>query len=330
MAPWQGFPHSLLCATMSRCLSQSPAAVGWLHSLQVSNLQSRGMHGGVHGVEAEQALRLSCAPWHLAPLSARKSASFDEVVRLNARLCIAVPWPQPTPHPVEADHAVQAQKRLASQWPLHFSISLALLRSHMRPQWFGIWLMERWRYLSPMQPEHSPHSDQSAQAQSWQLCCTQASELQGAVMVSSASQGLPPLEGRSRTFRLRSRWPPSQDLVHTDQSDQRLRRQSVGPASWQAPGVASAGPGLQGPVSFSDTMSQCFPLPLGKTLMKRLRSCTPKHVPEQKDHSLQSESWQSVSAEQGACSQALYSCRRPDAGLPHASGSRSMARRRTA
>mmetsp|Transcript_95500 Transcript_95500/g.294607 ORF Transcript_95500/g.294607 Transcript_95500/m.294607 type:complete len:335 (-) Transcript_95500:1660-2664(-) len=268
VTPWHWDPHSLLCRRMSRFRSQSPASVGWLHSLQAANWQSRGMHGGVHGVEASQVVRLSCAPWHLAPCAAGKSAPLGEDVRLSARLRIAVPWPQPTSHPDSPDHGAHEQKSSALQCPLHLSTSLAVVRSHILPQWLGIWWMERCLYLSPWQPpEQSPHSDQSPQTQSRQVSIAQASVLHGPVTVSSLSQGFPPLLGRVRTLRERSRWPPPQCLEQVDQSPQAPRAQSDGPAAWHAPGTASSGPGLHGPISFSGDMWQCFPLPAAKTLM---------------------------------------------------------------
>mmetsp|Transcript_51450 Transcript_51450/g.164732 ORF Transcript_51450/g.164732 Transcript_51450/m.164732 type:complete len:203 (-) Transcript_51450:631-1239(-) len=56
----------------------------------------------------------------------------------------------------------------------------------------------------------------------------------------------------------------------------------------------------------------------------------PKHVQEQKDHSLHSESWQSTSTvQEGRSEQALYSAPTPDTGAPQALGCCAMLLRRT-
>mmetsp|Transcript_68494 Transcript_68494/g.189547 ORF Transcript_68494/g.189547 Transcript_68494/m.189547 type:complete len:344 (+) Transcript_68494:2089-3120(+) len=275
--PRQGSPHSLLVTAMLRCLSQRPVGAGLLHSPQALKLQSMGTQGGVHGCMSGQSLILSWAPWHFAPMEAenRKSGDPETGSRLSALLRIIVPCPQPAPQPLGADQSVQVQNKVSSQWPVQFETSLAVLMSHILPQWFGICSIERCRYLSPWHFEQSPQSDQAPQAQSVQVSTSQGPGLHGPVIVSSASQGTPPFLGSSRTLRLRSRWPPPQDLEQTAQSPHTLSLQSIGSGSLQAPASASPGPGLQGAISLREVLSQCAPLPAGKTLMYRLRSCTP-------------------------------------------------------
>mmetsp|Transcript_39103 Transcript_39103/g.110501 ORF Transcript_39103/g.110501 Transcript_39103/m.110501 type:complete len:422 (+) Transcript_39103:1884-3149(+) len=181
-------------------------------------------------------------------------------------------------------------------------------------------------------PPHSEHSPQSPQAFHWQstqgVIGLQGSVSHGAMTVRLAEHGAPPFFGSRSTLRCFSFWPPPQSFVHADQSLQSESSQSCF-GSVHADFTSSSGPGLQGAISFSESSLQGSPFPEAKTLTTRFLSRMPKQVQLQKDHSPQSDRLQFVSVTQGGRSlQAMYSSRRPLAGLPHEFGSRAISRRR--
>mmetsp|Transcript_49032 Transcript_49032/g.136256 ORF Transcript_49032/g.136256 Transcript_49032/m.136256 type:complete len:307 (-) Transcript_49032:823-1743(-) len=116
-------------------------------------------------------------------------------------------------------------------------------------------------------------------------------------------------------------WPPLQNAEHLPHSDHWPKVHGSGSGLPQSVGGASPRPGLHCATSLADSMWQALPFPLAYCTICRWRSATPKHLLEQADQALQSESTQSASCSHAAAaSHTSNSSSRPTTGLPQSLG----------
>lgn len=187
--------------------------------------------------------------------------------KLNARLRIMVLWPQAGRQSLEADQSPQEQNIVASQRLVQLDISLALRRSHIWPQWFGICTMERCRDRCPPHLVHCPQSDHRPQRQSVQSSMTHGTFAQGSVTDMTALQGSPPSLGRLTSWRLRSRCPPPHDRVQDPHRPHWDSSQSRGVCTPHSAEPVWFSMGLHGAVSLSDVLVHALPLPEANVLI---------------------------------------------------------------
>mmetsp|Transcript_28125 Transcript_28125/g.80685 ORF Transcript_28125/g.80685 Transcript_28125/m.80685 type:complete len:291 (+) Transcript_28125:181-1053(+) len=212
------------------------------------------------------------------------------------------PAPQVAEQALHSFHSPHMQYTGSWHCLVQLLVSSEANASHGAPPQLGSVRTWRKRLRSPPHLSQALHSPQSSQAQSWgSQSAEQGARAQPCTSASTSSHCTPPFAGGVSTCRSRICEPPPQLALHALQAAQDSSWQSTGGGPWQACGVTSPGPGLQGEVSFIGPI-QNFPSPLPCTAISRERRFTPSQVPVQSLQAAHSPKTQSTASSHGTSS----------------------------